>query len=52
MLYQLHEYVRYKQLPEHMRKRIHLYFDFRFEKRYYKETEILNSISENLRQVS
>lgn len=52
MLQQLQEYIRYKQLPEQIRRRILYYFDFKFEKNYYKETEIMGTLSEHLRQVN
>lgn len=50
LLKQLNEYVRYKELPVSMKHRIETYFDFRFQKHYYKEAEIINIISPQLRQ--
>lgn len=50
LIKQLHEYVRYKELPVSMKHRIERYFDFRFQKHFYKETEIISNISPQLRQ--
>lgn len=47
---QLRQFIRYKQLPENMKQRILLFFKFKFENNYYKENEILESLSENLQQ--
>ncbi|KAB0795056.1 hypothetical protein PPYR_11895 [Photinus pyralis] len=47
---QLHEFIRYKQLPENMKQRILLFYKFKFENNYYKEDDILESLSENLQQ--
>lgn len=48
---QLKDYMRHKQLPMHMRSRILIYYEFRFQKSYFRENEILDTISEQLRQV-
>lgn len=48
---QLKEYMRHKQLPSYMRTRILTYYEFKFQKRYFRESEILSTISEQLRQV-
>ncbi|KAK9728433.1 Cyclic nucleotide-binding domain [Popillia japonica] len=50
MVRQLHEYMRYRQLPENLQRRLILYYEFRFERSYFKESEILNYVSEQLRQ--
>ncbi|XP_074036622.1 potassium/sodium hyperpolarization-activated cyclic nucleotide-gated channel 1 isoform X1 [Leptinotarsa decemlineata] len=47
---QLKEYMRHKQLPAPMRTRILTYYEFKFQKRYFRESEILATISEQLRQ--
>ncbi|CAG9813020.1 unnamed protein product [Phaedon cochleariae] len=47
---QLKEYMRHKQLPTYMRTRILTYYEFKFQKRYFRESEILATISEQLRQ--
>lgn len=51
MVRQLKEYMRHKQLPEYMQKRLLNYYEFRFQKSYFRETEILNTISAQLKQV-
>ncbi|KAI4471202.1 i[[h]] channel isoform e [Holotrichia oblita] len=51
MVQQLHEYMRYRQLPENLQRRLISYYEFRFEKSYFRESEILNSVSGQLRQV-
>lgn len=47
---QLKEYMRHKQLPEYMQKRLLCYYEFRFQKTYFRESEILNTVSGQLRQ--
>lgn len=47
----LREYMDYMRLPDPMRKKILEYFDFRFQKTYFKESEIMSTISDQLRQV-
>ncbi|CAG9764681.1 unnamed protein product [Ceutorhynchus assimilis] len=47
---QLKDYMRHKQLPMQMRTRILIYYEFRFQKSYFRENEILDTISEQLRQ--
>lgn len=47
---QLTEYVRYKGLPETIKRRITNYFDFKYQKHFYKEGEILGTITPQLRQ--
>lgn len=51
MVRQLKEYMRHKQLPEYMQKRLLSYYEFRFQKSFFREQEILNTISGQLRQV-
>lgn len=48
---ELKEYMRHKKLPEHMQNRFLTYYEFRFQKSYFKESEILSTISGQLRQV-
>ncbi|CAH0551009.1 unnamed protein product [Brassicogethes aeneus] len=48
--HELEEYMRHKQLPSYMRNRIYTYYEFRFQKRYFREDEILNTISGQLKQ--
>lgn len=47
---QLNEYARYKGLSETIKRRITKYFDFKFQKHFYKEGEILGTITPQLRQ--
>lgn len=47
---QLNEYVRYKGLSEAIKRRITNYFDFKYQKHFYKEAEILGTITPQLRQ--
>lgn len=47
---QLNEYVRYKGLPETIKRRVTKFFDFKFQKHFYKENEILGTITPQLRQ--
>lgn len=48
---QLKEYMRHKQLSSYLKNRIVTYYEFKYQKRYFKENEILSTISEQLRQV-
>lgn len=48
---QLREYMRHKRFPEYMQKRLVTYYEFRFQKSYFRESEILATISGQLRQV-
>lgn len=52
MVRQLREYMSYRQLPEYMQRRLLTYYEFRFQKSYFRESEILSTISGQLRQVS
>lgn len=49
--HELEEYMRHKQLPSYIRNRIYTYYEFRFQRRYFREDEILNTISGQLKQV-
>lgn len=46
----LREYMEYMRLPDSTKTRIMDYFDFRFQKTFYKESEIISTISDQLRQ--
>lgn len=52
MVRQLREYMRHKKFPEYMQKRLVTYYEFRYQKSYFRESEILATISGQLRQVS
>lgn len=47
---QLNEYVRYKGLPEWMKRRIYKYCDFKYQKHFVKESEIMTILTPQLRQ--
>lgn len=42
--------MKYKNLPDHLQTRILDFFLYKFQKNYYKEKEIMSTISEQLRQ--
>lgn len=48
---QLAGYLKYKGLPPNIREDIYCYYEFRFQKRFYDESTILNMLTENLRKV-
>lgn len=50
MLAQVKQYMRHKQLPYITQRRIAAYYEFRFQHRYFRETEILNTLSTQIRQ--
>ncbi|KAI4462300.1 i[[h]] channel isoform e [Holotrichia oblita] len=50
MVQQFQEYMKSKNLPETVQKRVLAYFEFRFQRNYYKENEILASLSNQLKQ--
>ncbi|KAF7266127.1 hypothetical protein GWI33_020499 [Rhynchophorus ferrugineus] len=47
---QISVYMNYKGLPPHLRDQIYSYFDFRFQKSFYDEDELLSMLTENLRK--
>ncbi|XP_015589234.1 potassium/sodium hyperpolarization-activated cyclic nucleotide-gated channel 1 [Cephus cinctus] len=47
---QLSAYIWQKQLPPYMKKRLLLYYRFRFRKSYFRERMILSSLPDQLRQ--
>nr|CAH7724772.1 unnamed protein product [Callosobruchus chinensis] len=47
---QFKEYMNYKGLPIHLRERVFMYFNFKFQNEYFNESQINRMISENLRQ--
>ncbi|XP_018331121.1 potassium/sodium hyperpolarization-activated cyclic nucleotide-gated channel 1-like [Agrilus planipennis] len=49
-LKQLKEYMSHKHLPVYMQRRVLDYYEFRFQNTYFKEKDILNTISNHLRQ--
>lgn len=51
MVRQLKEYMHHLQLQHALQQKILLYYEFRFRKSYFRESEILSSVSGTLRQV-
>ncbi|XP_014475051.1 PREDICTED: potassium/sodium hyperpolarization-activated cyclic nucleotide-gated channel 2-like [Dinoponera quadriceps] len=47
---QLKRYMRYRQLPRTTQHRIVAYYEFRFQHRYFRENEILHTLSIQMRQ--
>lgn len=47
---QLKQYMRHKQLPRRTQRRIINYYEFRFLRRYFHESDIINTLSLQLRQ--
>nr|XP_022919815.1 potassium/sodium hyperpolarization-activated cyclic nucleotide-gated channel 2-like [Onthophagus taurus] len=47
---QLSEYMKHKQLPVYLQSRIWTYFEFQFQKSYFREDKILGAVSSTLRQ--
>lgn len=50
MVKQLIEFMRHKQLPYYTQKRILTYYEFHYQKNYFRENEIYATISGQLRQ--
>ncbi|GJQ85025.1 hypothetical protein Trydic_g3686 [Trypoxylus dichotomus] len=50
MVQQFQEYMRSKSVPDTVQRRILAFFEFRFQRNYYKENEILGSLSNQLKQ--
>ncbi|XP_035733688.1 potassium/sodium hyperpolarization-activated cyclic nucleotide-gated channel 1-like [Vespa mandarinia] len=47
---QLKQYIRHKQLPRRTQRRIINYYEFRFLQHYFRESNIINTLSLQLRQ--
>ncbi|KAF5280040.1 hypothetical protein FQR65_LT03295 [Abscondita terminalis] len=47
---QVEEYMRYKQMPISMQKRLMAYYEYRFQKKYFRENLISSSLSVRLRR--
>lgn len=48
---ELKDYMGHKKLPCYLQKRLLRYYEFRYEKTYFRENEILSTISGQLKQV-
>ncbi|XP_003491317.1 potassium/sodium hyperpolarization-activated cyclic nucleotide-gated channel 2-like [Bombus impatiens] len=46
---QLRQYMRHKQLPYPSQRRIIQYYEFRFQHRYFRESEVINTLSIQMR---
>ncbi|KAK9758827.1 Cyclic nucleotide-binding domain [Popillia japonica] len=46
---QLLEFMRHKKLPEQLQKRILCYYEFRYEKNFFREADILESLTGSLK---
>lgn len=49
LLQEIREYIRYKELPTHLKDKIFRYVDFKFQKNIYREEEFLNNLSSVLK---
>lgn len=49
LIHQVTEYVRSKNISEVMKKRLITYYEYKFQKKFFKEEEILSTFSEHLR---
>ncbi|KAK0087514.1 hypothetical protein PV325_000850 [Microctonus aethiopoides] len=47
---QLKQYMRYKQLPNSVQERFLKYYEFRYQQHYFRESEILYTLSSQMRQ--
>ena len=50
MVQQFKQYMKSRNLPERIQRRVLDYFEFRFQRSYYKEGDILDTLSVQLRQ--
>lgn len=48
-IYQVAEYAQSKNLPDDLRKRLNIYHDYKFHRRFFKEDLILSTLSDHLR---
>ncbi|XP_044767096.1 potassium/sodium hyperpolarization-activated cyclic nucleotide-gated channel 3-like [Coccinella septempunctata] len=49
LIYQLEEYSRVKKLPEDLQQRLKAYYEYKFQKKFFNQEAILNTLSEHLR---
>lgn len=50
MVLQVSEYMRFKQIPNELQSRVMLYYEHRYRRNFFNENNILNSLSDVLRQ--
>lgn len=44
------EYMRFKQVPKELQKRVVLYYEYKYRRNFFNEYSILNSVSDVLRR--
>ncbi|KAK9869464.1 hypothetical protein WA026_003219 [Henosepilachna vigintioctopunctata] len=49
LLFHVPDYIRTRNLPKSMKKKMFMYFEYKFRGRFFKEDEILSTLSEHLR---
>lgn len=49
LVFQLEEYSRAKNLPDDLQKRLKSYYEYKFQKKFFDQDAILNTLSEHLR---
>ncbi|KAI4467991.1 i[[h]] channel isoform e [Holotrichia oblita] len=49
LMRQIYHYLRTKKMPHHTHLRLQMYYEHRFQKRYFREQSILSTLSEHLR---
>ncbi|CAH0582881.1 unnamed protein product [Chrysodeixis includens] len=49
LMNQVEEYMKYRQFPTHLKKRVLAFYQYRYQDRYFKEEADLNCLSEELR---
>ena len=51
-LNQVEEYMRYRKLPQDLRQKVFDFYEHRYQRKYFDEDSILESLSPGLREVS
>jgi hypothetical protein len=51
LLQEISQYMTYRQIPPDLKEKIIRYVEFKYQKRILKEAEIMNTLSESLREV-
>lgn len=49
LMRQIYHYLRSKKMPLHTNLRLQMYYEYRYQKRYFREQSILSTLSEHLR---
>lgn len=50
ILHQVQEYLRFKQVPKELQKRIMIFYEARYQRNFFREEQILSSVSDVLRR--